>query len=104
MEKSIWNNYKDTPKKHGLYLVRVGTTLDPYIAYYRGYRGYEIWGAGRKEPVTDMKVVVWTEIPGLGVCVECKKEEAVMDYNGCFHAVCGPCYEKLNKVFEEKYR
>lgn len=100
-----WNNYKDPPEKSGLMLIRTGTTLDPYIAYYRTDRKtYEIWGLGRKEPVTDIKVTVWTEIPGLGLCIECNKNEATMDYNGHFHAVCGPCYEHLKKIFENEYK
>jgi hypothetical protein len=47
---------------------------------------------------------VETENAGLGVCVECKKRNAVRDYNGHKHYVCEPCYKSLDSEFEDEYR
>lgn len=103
---TIWKDaIKNPPEKSGFYLGRVGRTFSPYIVYYRADRKlYEIYGASRPVPITDMKVVLWLEIPSLGNCVRCNKDEAVIDYNGYLHLVCGPCYETLEKEFEEEYK
>lgn len=103
------SNWKDAinnpPKESGMYLGRVGKTFSEYIINWRADRRlYEIWGLGREFPVTDMKVVLWHEIPTLGKCVECNKNDATIDYNDHLHLVCGPCYETLEKEFEEEYR
>lgn len=41
--------------------------------------------------------------PNYGLCLECKKRPATKDYNGHKHYVCEPCYESLEKQFEDEY-
>lgn len=46
----------------------------------------------------------WIEKPNYGDCKECKREKATKDYNGNKYYVCDPCYESLNREFDEEYR
>lgn len=105
LKNTNWKDaIKDPPKESGLYLARVGKTFSTYITYWRSdRRTYEIWGLGREFPVTDMKVVLWLEVPTLGKCIECNDNEANIDYNEHLYLVCNPCFEKLEKQFEEEY-
>jgi len=42
------------------------TTLDIYICFYRKSRNlFEVYGLGRKQPITDMKVAHWMPLPEL---------------------------------------
>ena len=38
-----------------------------------------------------------------GLCVECKSDLAICDYNGNGHWVCRRCDRKLEREFEEDY-
>lgn len=42
--------------------------------------------------------------PDLGTCHECKKREAIKDYNGHGYYVCQPCYDSLTREFGEEYK
>lgn len=41
--------------------------------------------------------------PEMGICLECKKKPAVVDYNGHHYYVCESCNKKLNDYFDEEY-
>ena len=43
-------------------------------------------------------------LPNYGTCLECKRSRATHDYNGHQHYVCEPCYDSLNREFDEEYR
>jgi len=38
------------------------------------------------------------------ICHECKRREAITDYNGHGYLVCKPCDEHLNNYFDEEYK
>lgn len=108
IEKNF-NGWKDAinnpPKKSGLYLCRVGKTFSEYMTYYKACRKeYQIWGLGREFPVTDMDVVLWMDIPDLGLCNRCKKEIAVMDYKEKLEPVCGICFGELEELDKDAYK
>jgi len=109
MEEKNFNGWKDAinnpPKESGLYLCRVGKTFSEYMTYYKACRKeYQIWGLGREFPVTDMDVVLWMDIPNLGLCSRCKKEIAVMDYKEKLEPVCGICFGELEQLDKEQFK
>lgn len=51
------------PESPGEVLGCVDGTNDIYVCYYRPDRGFQVWGLGRKEPITDMKITHWRKLP-----------------------------------------
>jgi len=34
-----------------------------YICYYNQRKGFQVWGLGREQPITDMKIAFWAPLP-----------------------------------------
>lgn len=60
-----WINIKDgVPEKSGEVLCCMSETLSLYICYYKKQRNiFEVYGLGRIQPITDMKVEYWRQLP-----------------------------------------
>lgn len=66
------------------------------------YSIQDITGRSAKQWLSDYKQQ-GTNAQDHGLCKRCEKREAVKDYNGHEHWVCGPCYEMLSDEFDEEY-
>lgn len=71
-----------------------GDYISYYVTHWRNLPSPPSNDKPKDEPVDN----------GLGLCVECKKRNAVRDYNGHKHYVCEPCYNSLDREFEDEYR
>lgn len=63
--QSKWVSVNDSvPEKSGCVLTIMENTQDQYISFYRNDRNtFEVYGLGRIQPVTDMKVTHWMPLP-----------------------------------------
>src|SRR4051812_15247348 len=84
--------------------IAVNNAIDKVLAILEADKPVQDISKEEAQEMQDTAVKMITDELKLGICVECKKRNAVKDYNGHGCYVCDPCFVSMSNYFDEEYR